>query len=238
MLSKTVIFIILTFIAALFGILAVKKDATFQTTLWSQLFWLSVGTIATTFLLNAILERDLSARRRREDQFAFRTFTATILSSLLAMIDTRGAVLDQLVASALASNKKFAEAARNTSTLVAKATVINPESYDSHYLDVASHLRDLANRFIRLYSKSQQEMLEHYQNLQGLARRWIYRDVFAERSMVYTSSLDPTDPIRQKREAEFSQEIVEVQKLLNDTASYLSDLAGRVATGSGIPAVS
>jgi len=67
MFSKTRVFIVLAIIAAILGVLAVRHDATFRVTLWSQLFWLTVGTIATTFLLNAILERDLLSRHPRRD---------------------------------------------------------------------------------------------------------------------------------------------------------------------------
>lgn len=237
MFSKSRVFIVLVLIAAGLGFLAARNDATFRATLWSQMFWLTIGTIATTFLLNAILERDLAARRRKQDQFAFRTFTGTILSSLLDITSARLTVTNQLMSSALTGNKEFAQSAQTTSELISKATEIQPDAYHSHYLDVANHLRDLANRFIRLYSANYEEMVEHYQNLQRLARKWNYRDVFSEGSISYTNSLDPADPVRKSREASLAGEMAEAKALLIETAAYLSDLARDVATKPGMPAL-
>lgn len=236
--GKISIFIALSLIAVVFGILAGRKDVTFEVSIWSQLFWLTVGTIATTFFVNAVLERDLSARRRKEDEFAFRTFTATILYSLLQIVKAASLSLNQLAVSALESNKKFAEAAEQTRTAIAASAAIEPGLYNAHYLDVASHLRELANRFIRLYSKDHKEMIVHYQDLQELARRWNYKDIFSEGALAYTNSLEPADRIRIEREAEFSREVAAVKDLLKDTATYLSHLARRVADKSGMPDIS
>lgn len=234
MLSKSRIFVLLALIAAILGVLAARNDATFRGTVWSQVFWLTVGTLATTFLLNRILEKDVASRRRKEDQFAFRTFVATTVSSLLDMSNADPVITNELMASALTDNKKFAHAIKNARDLISTAAMIQTDAYASSYLDIASHLRDLANRFIRLFSSNEQEMVQHYQSLQRLARGWIYRDHFSERSQNYTNSLEQTDPVRQKREAELASEIADVQVLLKETTEYLAALTTRVAARPGM----
>jgi hypothetical protein len=238
MLSKSRIFVLLALIAAILGVLAAKNDPTFRGTVWSQVFWLTVGTLATTFLLNAILEKDLISRRRKQDQFAFRTFLATTMSSLLDLINADPVITNELMTSALIDNKKFARATQNARELISEAAMIQTNAYTSSYLDVASHLRDLANRFIRMFSSNEQEMVQHYQRLQRLARGWVYRDNFSERSQNYTNSLEHTNPEKQKREAELASEIAEVQALLKETAEYLAALTTRVAAKPGMPPAS
>ena len=118
MLSKSQIFVLLALIAAILGVLAAKHDPTFRGTVWSQVFWLTVGTLATTFLLNAILEKGLVSRRLKQDQFAFRTFLATTMSSLLEIINADPAITNDLMTSALTDNKKFARAIQNARELI------------------------------------------------------------------------------------------------------------------------
>src|SRR2546426_2428094 len=119
MFSRTAIFVMLAVIAIPLGFLAAKKDQTFQINLWSQLFWLTIGTLATTFILNTILERGSAARRRKEDQFAFRTFMATVMSSLLGMKGSAGAHPIPLMATALSGNKPFAQTIQQASEMIA-----------------------------------------------------------------------------------------------------------------------
>ena len=236
--SKIYIFIALTLLAIVFGLLAIKNDATFENTFWSQLFWLSAGTVATTFLVQTVLQRDLSVRQRKEDRFAFRSFSATIFRFLCQITGCEAGLLSQITLSALEGDKQFAEIMKQTTIIITDADTIKSELYHSYYLDIASHIRDIANRFIRLYSKNQKEMIEHYQNLQDLAQRWNYKDILSKDSQDYTNSLDMNDRNRKKRETYFSEEIAEVKTLLKETAAYLSVLAERTATEKGMPSLS
>ena len=238
MFSKKVILILLAIVSVPLGVQAVRNDPSFAATLWSQLFWLTVGTLATTFVLNAILERGIATRRRKEDRFAFRTFTASVFSSLLTTVNAAASYSTELMTSALADKPGFAKECGDARDFIAGVASFQQDAYSAHYLDVANHLRELANRFIRLFSNTQQEMLDHYHALQELARRWRYRDVLGQAFTAYTNSLAATDPVRLGREGETMAAEAEVIVLLRETASYLTVLAERAAAGPGMPPVS
>jgi hypothetical protein len=234
--AKTIIFVILAAAIAVLGLLASRHDPKFAENAWSELFWLIAGALATTILLDSILERSAAARRRREDQFAFRTFTATVLASLLELMGAETQAINELMACALIGNEKFASASRKARDIIATVPDIRPPLYNPMYLDIASHLRALSERYIRIYSSTHEEMLEHYQRLQALARRWNYRDALAESAMAHTESMRQDDPVKKTREAEIARHLHDVRQAVDDTAAYLSKVAERVAAGAGMPA--
>lgn len=234
-LSKTAIFLLLALFAAAFLLLGLQSDPAFLPDVWSQLFWLTVGTILTTFVLGTILERDQITRSRREDQFAFRTFTSGMLRLLLEMAGSPPELRDLLVRT-LFDKREFADAAEKAAQfLSSSAASLNAASYQQYYLDVASGLRDLSRGYIRVFSSSRQEMVDNYCALQALAARWVYSDALTVGYREYTESLSPADEHRRKRELETQRRSKEALETLKDTANFLSVLAQRAAQFRGMP---
>lgn len=232
---KTVVFVLVAAVAVLVGIQAIRHDPKFVESVWSELFWLIAAVLATTFFLDSILERSAEVRRRREDQFAFRTFATTVVAALFELVDADTSAGKQVMTSALAGNQEFAAASADARDLIAKATKVRTDLYNARYLDVASHLRSLSERYIRFFSHNHYEMLEYYRSLQALARRWSYRGALEDAYSDFTKSLKPDDPAKKKRDAEFARQLDEARQLLNDTAGCVAELAARVAAGAGGP---
>jgi len=234
--SKPVIFIILIVLAGAFGLLGFRSNSAFFDDLWSQLFWMIIGVIVTVFALETILQQDQEARRRKEDAFAFRTFTANMMRLLLKMGDASSNLQDDIMKAALAGNKEFATAAEKANAAISSMTNIRADPYDLSGGEILNGLKDLSRNYIRLFSSSQKEMVQTYKDLQELASNWKYRGALTDGFLAYTKSLDPGSRERQEREAETAHQIGEVQQLSIDTARYLMELAQRVARHPGMPA--
>jgi magnesium-transporting ATPase (P-type) len=54
--TKTLAFIALAFIALVAAIIGSQNGQDFFSNLWSQIFWLAIGTLVTVFILESILE--------------------------------------------------------------------------------------------------------------------------------------------------------------------------------------
>ena len=233
--NKFVIFLVLTLFAIAFFFLAAQSEVTFLHDLWSQLFWLTVSTIATTFVLGSILDLDQKTRYRDADAFAFRTFTSRMLTQLLEISGSSSELKDPLVQSALFEKKKFASTTEAAARAVSSATNFSPSAYQQYYSDIANGLRDLARNYIRLFTSNNNEMVETYNFLQSLAARWIYHDALSEAFGKATQSLDPVNENRHLREEETLHELQIAQETIKDTANYLSQLAQRTAKYRGMP---
>jgi hypothetical protein len=235
MLSKTAIFVLLALFAVAFLFLGLQSDAAFLHDLWSQLFWLTLGTILTTFVLGTILERDQVTRSRNEDLFAFRTFTSSMMRRLLEIGGSPAELRDLLVRT-LFDKREFADATEKAAQFLSSSAVsLSEGDYLRHYLDIAGGLRDLSRNYIRVFSSSRQEMVDTYYALQSLAARWGYSDALSEGFRDYTESLSPADDNRRKREEETRRRAREAQEVMKDTASFLSQLAHRASTYRGMP---
>lgn len=234
---KVVIFILLAVLTAAFAILGIMADEGFFRDLWSQLFWLTAGVIATTFILERILQHDEASRRRAEDAFAFRTFTAYILTKLLEMSECITKFEDDLFVAALSGKYEFDALANKAAQTIATSTGFRRDVYRRSYLDISNNLRDLARNYIRLFASSREEMVRTYRELEQLAATWEYKDEFSEGYQEYTNSLTPGDDERQRREAKMTQEESEAKVMLSQTATYIGNLAHKAATTRGMPAV-
>jgi hypothetical protein len=231
--SKTVAFVTLSLLAAVVATVGVASDGTFFSDLWSQLFWLIVGTLATTFVLEAILERDAQTRQRSRDAFACRTFTAEMMKALgeiagLASPDER------LFEAAVSGDAPFEAAIGEAASAIERSPGLDPPAYARYSLDVASGLRDLSRNYIRLFSSNQAEMLVNYRELNELASRWGYIDEFSAGFQLSLASLNAADPDRVAREARVKQQIASTRSLLAKTARQLAALAAKSATRKSI----
>jgi hypothetical protein len=233
---RTCIFLALIALAVAFGALAIITDENFFVGVWPQLFWLTFSVIAMTFFVETILRHDEANRRRAEDGFAFRTFAANILARLLEISAVRTDVEDLFVA-ALSGKGEFDRAAERVTRTIGASGSLDGELYNRSYLDVGSGLRDLARNYIRLFSSSQREMIAVYRELEKLAADWKYRAELSRDYRADTNKLRQGDDERSRREQETEKEEAEAKMLIDQTATYLSDLARKAATIRGLPAV-
>lgn len=234
---RTCIFLALIALAVAFGALAIITDENFFVGVWPQLFWLTFGVIATTFFVETILRHDEANRRRAEDGFAFRTFAANIFARLLEISAVRTGVDEDLFVAALSGKREFDRAAERVRPTIGASGFLDGELYNRSYLDVGSGLRDLARNYIRLFSSSQREMIAIYRELEKLAAGWKYRDELSRAYRADTNKLTQGDNERSRREQETKKQEAEVKTLIDQTATYLSDLARKAATIRGVPAV-
>jgi hypothetical protein len=231
--SKKVAFIALSLLGVVVAVLGYQLEAAFLSDLWSQLFWLVAATLATTFVLEALLQRDAQVRQRSGDAFAFRSFAANLMNAIqeIAGLEPKN---EKLFEAALSGDKQFEAAMAEVGSLIEKSEGFEPSKYARYYLDVASGLRDLSKNFIRLFSTTRREMLAQYQELNELANHWDYKDEFSERSQEYTASLKADNPDRAAREATLRRQISSVRDLVAKTATRLVKLAAKNATGKNM----
>lgn len=230
--SKRAAFIALFALIALFAGLGRRWEPNFLSDLWSQLFWLTLGTLATTFLLGAILERGERRRQRSRDAFAFRSFSAKMLNALHQMVRPEPES-ESLFEAALSGDKQFEAAVLDVMSLIEESPSVEPSIYLKYSGDVADGLRNLSNNYIRLFSANKKEMLAQYRELNELANHWNYKDEFSEGSRAYTASLAITDPGRVSREASLQGQLASARGLVVSTARQLAKLAAKNATGKG-----
>jgi hypothetical protein len=139
--SKRVAFIVLVVLAVVFAALGRGLQANFLSDLWSQLFWLTLGTLATTFVLDAILQRAAHVRQRSRDAFAFRSLAANMLNALHGIVGLQR-MNERLFEAALSGDKQFEAAAAHVTSLIEQSPSFEPGIYVKYYLDIASGLRD------------------------------------------------------------------------------------------------
>jgi hypothetical protein len=231
--SKKVAFIGLSLLAVVFGVLGHRSEAAFLSDLWSQLFWLAVGTLATTFVPQAMLQRADQVRRRSADAFAFRTFSATMMNALQQVVGLEPKN-QGLFEAALSGDKEFEAAAADVASLIEQSGSFEPSTYLRYYLDVAGGLRDLSRNYIRLFSANRNEMLAQYHELNELANLWNYKDEFSEHAREYTTSLRAEAPDRIAREATLRSQVSSARCLVVKTARQLAKLAAKNATGKSM----
>ena len=232
--SRKIIFVFLIALAVLFGILATVNNPGFLEDIWSQLFWLVTSTLATTFILETILQQDTDARRRREDAFAFRTFVANMLHGLLEMSASDQDLSQELHQAALFDKARFREVAEKASQTIQAAPTVQGEPYSKHYISMESGLRSLSENYIRLFANSREEMLQTYQTLQSLASRWVFRYELTD-SFIANTAKEPDLTYRQQRQQETDEEAAEAKIVINETAVLLAELARRAAEYRGMP---
>ncbi|MEA3047805.1 MAG: hypothetical protein QOJ53_2137 [Sphingomonadales bacterium] len=227
--------VVLIALAGLFGYFAWASDAQFRTGLMTNAFWTLVGIIATTFLLEALLKRDVRNRRRRDSEFAFRTFSGTALASIGRIVGLDCASAEAPLEAALQDNRRFAEAALALAAKIRAADAIDGPLYDRTYLDVGSKLRDLSMGHVRTFSRNKQEMLTHFGELQDLGQGWRYRsslrDGAGDTVPDYLSDGEKERLVEGRR-----QDREEVLTLSRTTADYLVRIADVVAAGGTLGA--
>jgi hypothetical protein len=227
-LARWQIFAILVAVVAACALVGQRTGGRVFDDLWSQLFWLVAGVLLTTFVLESLLTRDLDARRKREDLFAFQTFTATLLDLLVSMTDRQSDVGRQsMMVAAVRASAEFGQTAKMVVSDLDSARELVSAKYLETYIHISNELRGLAVGYIRVFSRSREEMVELYSGLVALASRWVYRDELSDGARRYVDSLADSDPNKDLRRRAAAQHEREALALVRDTASYLADLARR-----------
>jgi hypothetical protein len=230
--SKKVAFIALLLLAVVFFVAGYYLQEDFLSDLWSQLLFLVLAALITTFVLEAILRRDAQQRGRAKDAFAFRTFSANILNALQAVVELKQ-TSEKVFEAALSGNKQFATAAAEVAAQIELSPGFDPDAYERYSLDIASGLRDFSRGYIRLFTTNRQDMLTQYRDLNELANRWSYMDELSERARKHTATLTPEDPDKLLREAAFRAQVASARDAAVLTAKKVAVLAAKVAEGKG-----
>jgi hypothetical protein len=229
---RRVAFVALSFLALTFLILGYRREANFLSDLWSQLFLLTIGTLSTTFILDTILRQDADKRARAKDAFAFRSFSAQMLSALHEMVGFTQPI-DGLLEAAISGNDQFAAEARRFAAQTEKSADFDPKAYLKRYLDIQNGLRGLSRGYIRLFSANPKDMLTQDTQLNELAADWRYYDEFSDSSRAYTATLKPDDPQKPLREAAFDVQVSFARELVKKTIKMIEILADKNARGRG-----
>lgn len=228
--SKKIAFIALAALAIVFAVVGRRVETNFLTDVWSQLFWLSVGTLSTTFVLEAILQHSAKRRQRSLDAFAFRSFSANMMTGLQEIVGL-GKPNDNLLEAALSGDKQFEAAAAEVASQIEQSAGFEPDSYLKHYLDIASGLRDFSRLYIRLFSTNRKDMLLQYQELNGLANRWEYMNEFSQGSREYVASRTVDNPEKLLHEKAFAAQKSAARSLVVTTGQQVAKLAAKLAAG-------
>ncbi|PTL75546.1 hypothetical protein [Vitiosangium sp. GDMCC 1.1324] len=122
---------------------------------WSELFWLIIGIVVISFVLETLLAHDLERQRREDVEFAFRTFTGAVLDDLLEMVRTRNPRPPSPMAAALQDLTRFAISAKEVAAHVGTAEGLNLDSYLQRSQNVGSGLRELAVGYVRIFSSTE-----------------------------------------------------------------------------------
>ncbi len=237
-LSRRWVFTALALAATVFGVLGYRSTGPRMDGMWGQLFWLTLGVLFTSFLVESLLGRDVEHRRRAEDQFAFRTFAGAMADALLEMVGEAPDARNRVLALAVSTPTVFAAGVRAAAATVHAASAVEPEAYLRGYLDFASGLRNLGTNYIRLLADSRQEMAAVYVGILDVAQRWEYLDalsVRARESLAEALAGSDADAARVGRaQARRSAEEAVALRVVQDSADLLAELAER-ATRPGVP---
>lgn len=221
---------VLVVAAMFFAAIGVKAGNEVFKDLWSQLFWLTTGILATSFVLQALLSRAELMHRHQNDAFAFRAFAGTLLDRLQSMvgIDDSAPTRSALV-SAIGSPTAFANVARGVSSKLAEPETLDGAAYNAAYIDVGGQLRTFAVNYIRLFVDSQAEMVSVYRELTDLALRWRYLDSLSAHISKSIASATEDQPRRAQLIADRERETQEAARTIGDTASCIAELATKAS---------
>lgn len=237
--TRRTVFVVLTIItiATLAASLAVNR--TINDGILANIFWLFVEVFLTVVVLESVLESAAVARRRDEDSFAFRTFTArglSVLQQIAGVAQSRDA--SSLFSAALQGNDKFAEVARTCVKHISEKDEVQPASYNSNYLTIAVGLRDLSTNYIRVFATNKQDMVDQYVRLQDLASEWEYKEDLNPSLYERLEADARQDPGNDRLQADVRESkqrrkhaSAELSELTKRTASTLADLAERANKG-------
>jgi hypothetical protein len=228
--SKLTAFVVLLLIAGVFLALGYRFEANFLSDLWSQLFMLTVGTLSTTIVLEAVLKHGADRRDRAKDAFALRSFSATMLSDLLEIVGVQGGD-QELLEAAVAGKSQFAAAAAKVASHIENSTALAPDAYLAHYIDIENNLRTLSRQYIRLFSANRQDMVTQFRDLNQLAAAWRYMSRLSKNDRNNIEKMPQDDPYKQSAEKELSEQKTSALTAAANTAKMLSLLVAKNADG-------
>jgi hypothetical protein len=229
---RLLILTILLLLAATLGFFALKTDPQFIPGLASQAFWMFTGVILTTFLLDALLKRERTTRERREQEFAFRSFTAFTLDAISSVVKLPAGSAEPVLEAAISGNRAFDQAIKPLVAQIESSIEVDGAAHSDRYLEIASRLRDLAFQHPRLFSRSEREMLAHFRKLHALAERWRYHDVLSRAGAAVVERA--TGEYREAKLLERTEAEREVGQASRETAAYLATLSEVVASGTAM----
>jgi hypothetical protein len=193
--------------------------------------------LLTSFLLEALLTRDIAYRRRLEDGFAFRTFVAAMMDRLLEIAGREPVSSGGLIARAADPPAAFAAAAAQVAELVQAADTVQPDAYQRNYIDFGGGLKDLGRNYIRLFARGRDEMASVYLELLDLAGRWEYMDALSSGARRAAEESRGTSDLQliERDRARYADAERAALSVAQDTATTLAGLSTKATLG-GMPA--
>jgi hypothetical protein len=195
-----------------------------------QGFWLIVGVLLTSFVIESLVSLNLDARRREQDTFAFQTFTGAMLDQLTTIVGVPPEAATSVMVSATDSPASFAHSAQAAAQRVRAGRAVDPDAYLVNYLDIGSGLRDLAINHIGIFTSSRRDMVQTYGRLNELASRWRYLDELSSGYRQATDSRSDSDPEKARRKRETAKASAVALQAATETAAYLAEVAARATT--------
>jgi hypothetical protein len=183
--SRALVFGVLLAVSAVTGWVAWRTDPAFSASLATEIFWLTLGTMLVTTVLETVLEAASRRERRAADRLAFRTFTASLMIRLGEVVELEETRERELLGAVIGDQARFAQIVRAAADAIESASGFSPRAYLAHYGQIERELRDLSRNYIRLLAGTEAEMVQRYRALDRLADRWPYVDGFTESAMIY-----------------------------------------------------
>lgn len=225
--GKVWLFFVLSVLTVVAGALALRSESPGFADFWTNVFWLGLGIVLTTFAIETVIEHDQEVRQRERDAFAFRSFTAHQLGLLLEMCSGPPALAGELLEAAVRGGKAFPDTVEKAVGELARLSKVDADLYDQYGGDIANGLRGLASNYIRLFSPDPAGMVANYRKLHHVASRWRYRDALSRGYRNYIASLKPDDPDARVRQAETNAQLAQVFSLVLETGDCLLEITRR-----------
>jgi hypothetical protein len=233
------VFTLLAVVAAVFGYLVATLEHSGFGDIWHEIFWLIVDVLLTSFVIEQLLTRDQEVQRRREDEFAFRTFSGATMDQLRRIVRLPSDTRQSSVATAVLEPKQFAISMASSASEVSNSDSIDGAIYGESYINISNTLRTIATGYIRLISSNREEMAKNYAELTDLANRWQWFYELTRAGDVLPSDA-PKEPYEreswQRRHQQIESEKASALGVIKETARKLAEVAEH-ATGKQVPSV-
>lgn len=144
--NKWIVFGVLLVLSVVLVLGGWHYQTDFLKDVWSQLFWITVTILFTTFIIEQILRHGEQRRQRDRDAFALRTFSARMMTVLQRIVQLDPD--DKLFEAAQGGDQQFRTAAQEASSQISNSKGFAPPAYSMNRLDIASGLRTLAINYI------------------------------------------------------------------------------------------
>ncbi|MBB5139853.1 hypothetical protein HNP84_009617 [Thermocatellispora tengchongensis] len=230
-LTRTHILIILLVATASLGFLAYPNLKSAQHAL-EELLWILIGAVFTAFMIEGLLNRDLENRRAKESEFAFRTFVAVLLSRICSIrSEDHETLAAKAIGAVTSSSGEFATTVKQVANVLHTSQSVDASRYNALYISVGEELRRLSTDYIRVFARSEQEIVQSYLAITRIADRWIYFDALSDWAQEAIKGAGEGEHATLALKSVEAKE--EVVSLTNETVHQLVELARR-ATRKGL----